>query len=239
MSLSPGYGYIRYFKKVGFREIIALLDNPGFERIDADEIARLSVKAFVMGSVKVLLEDKRFAFVKNAPVDSHPELGYRWLSAGVGWDIFDSDDNQVASVPFEEGLPPELALLPIEIFLPADTIVKRLRSRWVGEDDTGDLAGWFRKEFPDAGKVKAETSFTSISMFIECPKRSAKAIHKALLQGGFDAKREPYAEEKAELSVTRAFRNDESSFDQINELEAGIGKIIKPLGGEITGNEIF
>jgi hypothetical protein len=42
----------------------------------------------------------------------------------------------------------------------------------------------------------------------------------------------------AELSVTRAFRNDGSSFDQINELEAGSEKIIKPLGDEITGNEV-
>jgi hypothetical protein len=238
-SLEPGFGYLRFVKnlKGASFDVVALLDNSTFERLALDSLAALSVRAYVMTSVQVLLEDPHFTMVGNSSIQEEEEkLGYRRRFPG-GWEIRAGDGKMLATT---RSLDDRQAELPIDIAIAPERVIERLRDRWCGSDDTDpDFRSFLRTIFSNKSSNKRK-GFSEVALFIEGPQDRSEDIRRALAENGCDFQEVSSGArpELVEFSVRKPLVSPPTSFEVISEFEALISGIIRPYGATVTGNEV-
>jgi hypothetical protein len=217
-------------------DVLALLENGSFSLLDNEVLPQLRIRAYIMSNVQAIGADPHFSIQLRLPIKHEHEQQYRMRTASQGWEIRSESGNTLCTTM---DLDAQLAMLPINVALPPDDVRDRLRSRWTGDQDKDpDFTKFLLSIWGPATSNRA-ISARQVELFLDAPIVHASEIRGLLKKKGFQFECYYDAEEALiEFRVKQALNSNRSKFDQIADFESAVVKIVEPLGGKITGNEI-
>lgn len=209
-------------------DVFAVLDNPSWRRLNADELSGLAVRYHLGSSAKYLPRyDKHFSLVRDPAnglgLMSIPKV---WRSTrGKGWHIFIDGVAQGEAREIDD----EMAKLPIVHIIPGNSIIEKMTSGWIPQDEREDSITCFVRAVKESKPANRE-----LTIFLDFDDETAAS------KAATDLERRGYgvvsATDGHSLSVT--VRPRSRSTDWIEVLEEEIVKVASQYGGRYAGNEV-
>lgn len=195
---------------------------------DLQKIASSRGGVYYQSIAGVLLDDERFCRIGVAPIPISPFPIFRRRFFG-GWLLLFGNGSE----KFVKVLTEEQSLFPIEVGIPADTLVQRLATDWTPVHDRGDLLAKLKKV---AGGPPT-SGFDAITFFLDFPNDDAATIAvEELCKLDFEASLT--APDEDGLKEVRAKHElGQTSESAFASLESTVSAIAAARSGTITGHE--